>query len=328
MKTFLLTGGAGFIGHHFCEHLYKSYGNDCRLILLDKLNYSGSLDRLRDINCYPNMNIQVLTADFSRPIPEGMLPELSEVTHILHLGAETHVDRSIENPEPFIQSNILGTHFMLELARKLPKLQKFYYFSTDEVFGPAYLPEGFSEYDRLYPTNPYAATKASGEMLCLAYHNTYKLPIVITRTMNVFGERQHPEKFIPLCISKIINGEKIFIHSDKTRTVPGSRQYIHARNVAAAYTFIIENGKKDTYHIIGELEVDNLSVASLIASYLDKPLNYELIDFHSSRPGHDLRYALEDNNLKNEGFLIPKTFKESLEKTVDWYLKNPNWLFR
>lgn len=327
MKTFLITGGAGFIGHHFCEHFYKHYGDECKIILFDKLNYSGTLDRLRDVHCYPNMDIQVLTADFSQPIPEGMFPELENVTHIIHMGAETHVDNSIIDPLPFITSNVLGTHYMLELARKLDKLEMFYYFSTDEVFGPAVFgAEGFEEWDVLTPANPYAATKASGEMLCLAYENTYKIPVTITRTMNVFGERQHSEKFIPMCIKKILLGEEIMIHANKELTRAGSRQYIHARNVAAAYQHIVENGSHNLYHIVGEKEVDNLLLTQMIGSILKIKPKTKLVDFHSSRPGHDLRYALKDNCLKFEGYKIPKTFEESLEKTVNWYIRNPSWL--
>jgi len=274
------------------------------------------------------MEIQVLTADFSLPIPEGMLPELAGVTHILHLGAETHVDRSITDPLPFITANVVGTHHLLELARKLPFLENFYYFSTDEVFGPAQENfEGFSEWMPLAPANPYAATKASGEMLCRAYANTYGLPVTITRTMNVFGERQHSEKFIPLCIAKILKGEEITIHANKDLTKAGSRQYIHARNVAAAYTHIIDKNFSSVFHICGELEVDNLELANTIGLILNKPAKVKLVDFHSSRPGHDLRYALVDLNLKRSGYVQPKTFFESLKKTVEWYVDNPKWLF-
>lgn len=326
-KVLLLTGGAGFIGHHFCEHFHKNKVFD-KIIIFDKLSYSGTLDRLRDIDCYPQLDIQVLTVDFSLSIPEGMLPELSEVTHIIHMGAETHVDNSISNPESFVTANVSGTLHMLQLARKLPNLKEFYYFSTDEVFGPAYGTYSFKENEVLNPKNPYAATKASGEMLCIAFANTYGLPVIITRTMNVFGERQHPEKFIPLCINKILKGEIISIHADSSRVNPGVRQYIHARNVASAYQHLIETGNKreKVFHIVGEKEVNNLELAKAIGKILGKQLIYELVDFHSSRPGHDLRYSLQDIHLNNLGWTIPKTFEQSLEKTVKWYLDNSRWL--
>lgn len=325
MKRILITGGCGFIGHHFVEHFLKN--TDWEVVVWDKLTYASSgFDRLRDINVFDEARVKVVGVDVSRSIPSGVVKETGKVNYIFHLAAETHVDRSIADPIPFIDSNVLGTYQMLEFA-KSTKPEKFFYFSTDEVFGPA--PEGvyYSEYDRLKPTNPYSATKASGEMLCWAYHNTYKVPIVITRTMNVFGERQHPEKFIPKVIRYLLENKTIPIHADSTKTKPGSRFWIHARNVADAYLFLTEKAKiGEVYHIVGEKEVNNLELAQFIAKVVGKPLKYELVDFHSSRPGHDLRYALQDNNLKALGWRQPKTFEESLTKTIQWTLQNKRWL--
>jgi len=290
-KRILITGGAGFIGHHFVEYFLRF--TDYDIVVLDRLNYSGRLDRLRDIEAFDNKRVLTLTSNFALGLEGNLLRELKDVKYVFHLGAETHVDNSISDAEPFVVSNVLGTMHMLDLARNILSLECFYYFSTDEVFGPA--PEGvaYKETDAHNPKNPYAATKSGGEMLVKAYGNSYNLPYVITRTMNVFGERQHPEKFIPLVIRKILAGGKVFIHADPTKTKAGSRSYIHARNVASAYDFLINHAKSgDEYHIVGEKEVDNLELALFIAEVLRKPLNFELIDFHSSRPGHDLRYAL------------------------------------
>jgi dTDP-glucose 4,6-dehydratase len=243
------------------------------------------------------------------------------------MGAETHVDKSIENPEPFVVSNVVGTMHLLEFARTLPSLKKFIMFSTDEVYGPAPLGVAFKETDRYNSTNPYAGTKAGAEQLALAYANTYKVPVIVTNTMNVFGERQHPEKFIPLCVRKILAGETITIHASPDKQRAGSRFWIHARNVASAVMFLLENGQfRESYNIVGEREVDNLNMAKLIAIILGKDLYYDMVDFHSSRPGHDLRYALDGSKMRAMGWELPLKFEESLEHMVRWTLKRPKWL--
>jgi dTDP-glucose 4,6-dehydratase len=300
-------------------------------------------DRLRDIGVYDDKRIHRFTHDFSHPFSEGLIKEFGRVSHIAHIGAETHVDNSITDPRSFVMANVVGTCEMLELARKLPELERFVYFSTDEVFGPAawtpndwgytgrncdmYL--NYREWDRYNSTNPYAATKAGGEELCLAYANTYKVPLIITHCMNLFGERQHPEKFIPGTIRKVLNGETVYIHSDASRTRPGSRYYLHARSASDAVLYLLGNRhtpNRDKFNIVGQREVDNLELAKLIAQFVEKPLNYELIDFHSSRPGHDLRYGLDGSKLKDMGWEQPICFEHTLQKTVDWFLEHPTWL--
>ncbi len=240
----------------------------------------------------------------------------------------THVDNSITDARPFVYSNVIGTLNILEFARECTDLKAFVYFSTDEVFGPAPKGTNYKEWDRYNCTNPYSATKAGAEELCLSYMNTYGVPGFITHTMNLFGERQHPEKFIPLCIRKILAGEKITIHGSADKKHSGSRFYIHARNVADIVHFLFENfEQRDKYNIVGEKELTNLQLAQKIAEILGKPLNYEIVDFHSSRPGHDLRYALDGTKLKEMGYNIPITIDESLKKTVEWTLKHDKWLY-
>jgi dTDP-glucose 4,6-dehydratase len=324
----LLTGICGFIGQHILEHIIKT--TDYEVVGIDKLTYaSNGFERLRDSGCLDNPRIKLFSTDFTQPISWGLVKELGDINYILHVGAETHVDRSIEDPEPFVMTNVVGTMHILNLARKLSNLKKVVYFSTDEVFGPA--PDGISykEWDRYNSGNPYSATKAGGEELCLAYANTYRLPIIVTHCMNAFGERQHPEKFIPSTIKKVMNGDKVIVHSNPSRTIAGSRFYIHCRNIASAVLFLLDKGVKgDKYNIVGEKEIDNLSLAKFIASVIGKPLNYEMVDFHSSRPGHDMRYALDGTKMKEMGWDLPKNFEESLTKTILWYMipENRKWL--
>ncbi len=327
----LITGGAGFVGHHFVEHFLKN--TNWEIVVFDKLNYAAlGFDRLRDIDAFDDKRVTVLTADFCYPLTVGIRQEIGQVDYIFHLGAESHVDNSIENPEPFAMSNVIGTLHMLDFALTLPDLKCFFYFSTDEVFGPA--PDGISykEDDRHNPTNPYSATKSGGEMLVKCYRNTYCIPAVITRSMNIFGERQHPEKFIPKAINAALTGDSLPIHSDADKTRAGSRFYIHARNVADAYLFLInklENGSKvigEDFHITGEREVDNLEMAQFIAKIIGNPLHYEMVDFHGSRPGHDLRYALDGSKIFEMGWKMPKTFEDSLAKTIYWTLDRERWL--
>jgi len=324
----LITGICGFIAHHFVEHFLKN--SDLEIVGIDCLTYaSNGFNRLRDISAYDDKRVKVVGADFTKPLQHGVKQEIGQVDYIVHMGAETHVDNSIVDPEPFVRANVLGTMNVLNFAKEQENLKKFIYFSTDEVFGPANNGESFKEWDRYNSANPYAASKAGGEELALAYANTYKLPITITHTMNIYGERQHPEKFIPSVISKCLYGGKVFIHADSTKTIPGSRQYIHARNVANAVDYLLTKSNiRDKYNIVGEKEVSNLDLALLISEYVGESLDYELVDFHSSRPGHDLRYALDGTKMREIGWEIPINFEESLNKTVEWYLKpgNRKWL--
>lgn len=331
----LITGGGGFIGHHLVEHFLRN--SDFEIVVLDRLDTSGDPDRLTDLECWEAEKQRVTFRhwDLKAPFSDQKIKQLGEFDYIFHLAAGTHVDRSIADPYEFAMDNVIGTVNILEFARKkLFSWGKFFYFSTDEVFGPA--PEGvaYNEWDRYHSGNPYAAAKAGGEEMALAYHNTYGLPVIITHTMNVFGERQHPEKFIPMTIRKVLRGETIEIHSDPSKTKPASRMWIHARNVASALTYLMgmEGMPGEKYNIVGEREVNVEDMAVLIADIVsglkheEYDAKIEKLDFHSSRPGHDMRYALSGAKMKAIGWEPPKTFEQSLRKTVDWYIKNPQWL--
>lgn len=325
----LITGSAGFIGHYVVEKFVKE--TDWEIIGLERLSYSGNLNRISDIDT--RGRYKSIYHNLKSPISEILSKQIGPVDYIIHIAANSHVDRSIEDPMSFVMDNVVGTCNILNFARTQKNLKMFLYFSTDEVFGPA--PDGvkFSEYDRYNSTNPYSATKAGGEELCVAFRNTYKLPIVITHTMNVFGNRQHPEKYIPKCIRKIDSGEMIQIHSDETKTKPGSRHYIHGEDVADAVLFLVKEFKMDEknglcpkFNIVGQEELNNLELAHMIASIINKPLNYELVDFHSSRPGHDLRYAMSGDKIAQLGWKPKVSVRERIREVVDWTLSHPEWI--
>ena len=339
-KRVLITGGAGFIAHHVIERILRT--TDWEIVSLDRLDFSGNLNRLhdmmQDIDPIQRKRLQVVYHDLKAELNPMIQEMIGQVNYVLHLAAGSHVDRSIEWPMEFAMDNVIGTVNLLNYARGLNSLERFVYFSTDEVFGPA--PEGvnYKEYDRYNSTNPYSASKAAAEEFCVAYENTYKMPIVVTHTMNVFGERQHPEKFIPLCIQKARDGEVVTIHSDPTKTVPGSRHYIHAKDVADGLMFILEklqdykhsgdygHAKCPKFNLVGPEEIDNLSLAKMIAGAQGRELQYEMVDFHSSRPGHDLRYALSGELLKSLGWEPRIKFSERVKEVVEWTLANNRWL--
>lgn len=337
-KTVLITGGCGFIAHHVVHYLMKN--TDWNIVTLDRLDYSGNLNRLHEIldsfSSSEKKRVRTIFHDLKAEINPLVSNFIGKPDIILHLAASSHVDRSITHPMEFINDNIIGTAHLLEYARRLDSLQMFFYFSTDEIFGVAPPGVSYKERDRYNSTNPYSASKAAAEELCVAYENTYKMPMMITHTMNVFGERQTPEKFIPLCIKKVMLDEKVFIHSDKTKTIAGSRFYIHAADVADAIYFLLQKNpeiEKDygwakcrKFNVVGKEEVDNLTLAKMIASSQNKELIYEMLDFHSSRPGHDLRYALDGGLMRSLGWEPKISLSERIIQVSDWYMKNERWL--
>ena len=341
MKRVLITGGAGFISHHLIYYLIKK--TDWEIVSLDRLDYSGNLNRLDDIlfnlSNEQKSRVKIVFHDLKSEINPWIKKDIGDIDIILHLAAGSHVDRSIDFPMEFVLDNVVGTANILDYARFVNDtkgLERFIYFSTDEVFGPAPLEVDYKENDRYNSTNPYSATKAGGEELAVAYENTYNLPVYITHTMNVFGERQHPEKFIPMCIKKIRDGESVTIHSDKTKKIPGSRHYIHAEDVSEAIYFILTNkleneidfggAKCPKFNIVGSEELNNLELAQIIANCQNKELKYEMVDFHSSRPGHDLRYSLSGEKMKKLGWQPSIKLTERIKQVVNWSLNNENWI--
>ena len=336
MKRVLITGGAGFIAHHVIGMILKE--TDMEVVSLDRLDFSGNLNRLQDLlqDFTPEQRsrVKIVFHDLKAAVNPLIAADIGKVDYILHLAAGSHVDRSIDYPMEFVMDNVVGTCNILDYARGLDHLERFVYFSTDEVFGPA--PEGvnYGENDRYNSTNPYSASKAGGEELAVAFQNTYNLPVYITHTMNVFGQRQHPEKYIPMCIKRVRDGIPITIHSDPSKTIPGSRHYIHAEDVASAILFLLPSdisysddtgAKCPKFNIVGAEELNNLQLAQMIADIQGKELKYELIDFHSARPGHDLRYALSGDKMKKLGW-TPKPVRDRLKEVVEWTLSNERWI--
>jgi dTDP-glucose 4,6-dehydratase len=331
----LVTGSAGFVGHYVIEKLVNE--TDWEIIGMERLSYSGNLARLSSMDTKGRYTS--IHHDLKSPIGDLLQKQIGDVDYIIHIGANSHVDRSIEDPLSFVMDNVVGTCNILDFARtQKDRLKCFLYFSTDEVFGPA--PNGikYDEYDRYNSTNPYSASKAGGEELAVAYRNTYDLPVVVTHTMNVFGNRQHPEKFIPKCIRKIAHGEIIEIHSDETRTIPGSRHYIHGDDVADGVLFILKsipsagvgvcpgNIPCPKFNLVGPEEVNNLELAQMIADVMGKQLNYNLVDFHSSRPGHDLRYAISGERLAKLGWTPKESLRQRISEVVEWTMNNKMWM--
>lgn len=343
MKKILVTGGAGFIGHHMIRRLLKH--PEYEIISLDRLDFSGNLNRIAELatefDAETMKRVKVVHHDLKAELNSHLVSQLGKIDVIIHMAAGSHVNRSIENPMSFVMDNVVGTGNLLDYARHhLPNLEKFINFGTDEVFGSA--PEGvdFTEYSRYNSRSPYSASKAGAEELCVAYENTFGMPIYCTHTMNVFGERQLPEKFIGIVMRKLLTGEEITIHADaETGTKSGLRHWIHAADVADATVFIMDLPHKGfnlapdgfgatcpKFNIVGQREISNLEVAEKIASVMGKPLNYKMVSYDLQRPGHDFRYSISGEYMKSLGWEPKYDFDTRIEQVVNWTLTNTKWL--
>jgi len=330
----LVTGIGGFIGSHFLEHVMLN--TDYYVIGVASWKHKGCPERIQEIVSTYKERIEIVTHDLESPFTDQTIKRFGKIDYIVNIAAESHVDRSISDPVPFIQNNVNVVLHMLEASRCL-KPKMFLQISTDEVYGAA--PDGVNhaEWSTILPSNPYSASKASQEAIAISYWRTYGVPVVITNTMNNFGERQDKEKFVSKVIDKVIKGETVPVHGTPDRI--GSRYYLHARNHADGLLFIIDNlpateyaegevDRPDRYNLVGEKEINNLEMAQMIAGILGKELKYELVDFHSTRPGHDHRYALDGSKLTSKGWKPPFSIEESLAKTIEWTQKPENkiWL--
>jgi dTDP-glucose 4,6-dehydratase len=312
----LVTGGAGFIASFVVDRILKT--TDWDIVLVSKsLSHHGQI-RLAGVDAVNNPRVQFIRADISAGIPP-----IQDVDYVLHMGAESHVDVSISEPERHIRSNVIGTYKMLEYAKELPSLKKFLYFSTDEVYGSAKPGETFTEWSRYNSGNPYAATKAAAEELCLAWENTYKVPVVITHSMNVFGERQKPSSAIPLFIKRILDGKTITIHLDAEGNSV-VRSFVYGDDVAEAALRVLESGAiRQKYGIKGAFETPISVLANRIADLCGKKVTLEYKYPSVLRPGVDTRYSVGGTNMKDELGWEPSTDTDAqLKKSVDWYIEH------
>lgn len=331
MKKILITGGAGFIGSHVVRLFVNKYP-EILIVNLDKLTYAGNLANLSDVENKPNyefIKADITDGDFIQKLFADR-----QFDGVIHLAAESHVDRSISNPLEFVVTNVVGTVNLLNAARNIwkdkPEGKRFYHVSTDEVYGTLGDEGFFSEETRYDPHSPYSASKASSDHFVRAYHDTYGLPVVISNCSNNYGSFQFPEKLIPLFIHNIRNNKPLPVYG-KGENV---RDWLWVEDHARAIDVIFHQGSSgETYNIGGHNEWKNIDLIRLMCSIMDRKLGREtgtsekLITYVKDRAGHDLRYAIDSSKLQRElGWTPSLQFEEGLEKTVDWYLQNEEWL--
>lgn len=343
-KRALVTGGAGSIGIHVVAHLMTNTHWD--VVIIDSFRHKGWCDRIVALlttdepehrGGHPDWakRISVITHDLTAPFSDLTKKRIGHIDYIIHLASLSDVEASIHDPVNFIQNNLMLTVYLLEYAREA-KPESFILFSTDEVYGPTESKEAaYPEWSPIVPSNPYAASKAMQEAAGIAYWRTYNVPVVITNTMNNFGEMQQSSKY-PVMIQKAVaNDQEVTIHAGEAGI--GSRSYIHSRNTADAVLFILKNcpphmhvpetaDKPDKYNIAGDKQMDNLELAQAIASVMGKELKHKVVDFHHTRPGHDPHYGLTNDKLANLGWKAPVSFEESLKNTIDWQTAHSEWI--
>ncbi|OGO92864.1 MAG: hypothetical protein A3F10_05000 [Coxiella sp. RIFCSPHIGHO2_12_FULL_42_15] len=337
-KRVLLTGIAGSIGIHFLAHFMRN--TDWHIVGVDSFNHRGWADRLNNhFTAHPEdvSRTTIITHDLVAPFSPLTKTKLGKIDHIISMASLSDVEASIQDPLRFFQNNSAIVLNLLEYAREITP-QTFVQISTDEVYGPTTgKNDGYEEWATLLPSNPYAASKAAQEMACIAWWRSYGIPLIIVNTMNNFGEMQSPTKY-PVMIQKALaKGEKITIHSIGNEV--GSRSYLHSRNFADAVLFLIKNvvphihipgkvDRPDKFHIVGDRQIDNKELVELMAKLMgkDESFEYELIDVHSTRPGHDPHYGLNADKIAKLGWKAPLSFEESLKNTIEWQIANKEWI--
>ena len=330
-RNILITGGAGFIGSHLVEHFVESYPH-YRIVILDKLTYAGNPANIESITARPNVTF--IEGDITDAALVDSVFSKHNIDGVIHLAAESHVDRSISAPLVFAHNNIIGTITLLEAARKAWRGEyegkRFHHISTDEVYGALPLDGGrFTEETRYDPHSPYSASKASSDHFVRAYHDTYGMPTVITNCSNNYGERQYPEKLIPLFIYNIVNRRKLPVYG----TGSNVRDWLYVKDHARAIDAVFHRAKSgQTYNIGGSNEWTNIDLVRELIRVVDSEMGYpeghsnELITYVEDRAGHDLRYAIDSAKIEREiGWRAETPFAEGLRATVRWYLDNREW---
>ncbi len=337
-KRVLLTGISGSIAPHFLAHF--CHNTDWEIVGIDSFRHKGWMDRLVEITKDHEewkKRITIITHDLNSPFSPLTKEKIGHIDIIISMAALSDVEASIQDPEYYIKNNVALTINLLEYAREI-KPEVFIQISTDEVYGAVASKHDDlrKEWDPIIPSNPYAASKACQEAIAIAYWRTYGVPVIITNTMNNFGEMQSAAKYPAIIQKKIAAGEKLTIHGRPNEI--GSRSYIHSRNFADAVLFILKQcpphmhtpntaDRPDRYNIAGDIQLDNLELAQTIAKLMGvKELNYELIDTHSQRPGHDPHYGLDNTKLHSKGWKSPLTFEESMKNTIEWQRLHKEWM--
>ncbi len=320
MNNILVTGGAGFIGSNFIYYMLKKHP-DYRIVCIDSLTYAGNLSTLKD--AMGNNNFRFVKADITdREAVDALFGE-ENFTAVVNFAAESHVDRSIESPEVFLKTNILGTQVLMDMARKYGNI-RYHQVSTDEVYGDLPLDRPdlfFTEETPIHTSSPYSASKASADLLVMAYYRTYKLPVTISRCSNNYGPYHFPEKLIPLMIINALHGKNLPVYGDGLNV----RDWLYVEDHCKAIDMILHDGRiGEVYNIGGHNERANIDVVKTVLRILGK--DESLITYVKDRPGHDMRYAIDPTKIKNGLGWYPETsFDEGIKKTVEWYLKNEDW---
>lgn len=320
MNNILVTGGAGFIGSNFVYYMLEKHP-DYRIVCIDKLTYAGNLETLEE--AMNNENFRFVKADITDRKAVYALFEEENFTAVVNFAAESHVDRSIEEPEVFLKTNILGTQVLLDACRKYGNV-RYHQVSTDEVYGDLPLDRPdlfFTEETPIHTSSPYSASKASADLLVSAYHRTFGLPVTISRCSNNYGPYHFPEKLIPLMIINTLHGKALPVYGEGLNV----RDWLFVKDHCKAIDMILERGRiGEVYNIGGHNERTNIAVVKTILSLLGK--DESLINYVKDRPGHDLRYAIDPTKIKNElGWYPETTFEEGIKQTVEWYLENKQW---
>ena len=318
----LVTGGAGFIGSNFIYYMLEKYP-DYKIINLDSLTYCGNLENLKEIE--DNPNYKFVKGDI---VDNNLVDEIvlkNNISYIVNFAAESHVDRSIEDPKIFLDSNIIGTQNLLEIAKKYyekGQIKKYIQISTDEVYGSLGKTGYFTEKTPLAPNSPYSASKAGADLIVRAYNETFDLPINITRCSNNYGRYQFPEKLIPLMINNALNDKKLPVYGDGKNI----RDWLHVYDHCSAIDLVLHKGiVGEVYNIGGNNEKENIEIVKLILKYLKK--EEDLIEYVEDRLGHDRRYAIDSSKIQKELGWKPKyTFETGIKETIEWYLANLDWL--